>query len=111
MNVCILSGVICKGLEFITSQNNNLFAKGTIAVKKPYTVDENKSQYDFIKFYTFGKTAQHMQKSLNEKDIVIFNGEWNVNKYTLNDGKICTSNELYVNKFDIVKKANDEFGG
>ena len=111
MNVCILSGIICKGLEFVNLKNDNLLVKGKIAVKKSFSVEEGESQYNFIRFYSFGNVAQNMQNRLNEKDIVILSGEWSINEFTLNDGKICTVNELYVTKFEITKKHQNEIGG
>lgn len=108
MNHCILMGIICKGFENLTTQNGLKISKGTIGVKRNYKNSEGTYDTDFIKFFAYGNLSERMEKYVKEKDRIILIGEWCVRKYTLQDGKQVTSNELMVKDFQFLPKQTQE---
>ena len=108
MNYCILMGTICKGFETITTPNGTTISKGTLWVRRNYKNSEGNYDTDFIKFFSYGNLAERMKTYVKEKDKIILIGEWCVRKYTLNDGKQVTSNELMVKEMEFLPKPSQE---
>ena len=86
MNICILTGNLCKDIELQKKGETELL-KNTIAIKDSY----NKEQTDFINIIAWGKTAKFIHDYFEKGRKITVQGRIKTGSYEKDGRKIYTT--------------------
>lgn len=102
MNVVILIGRLTKDPEIkVVGQKNSTMCSFNLAINRKYRQGDVKA--DFISCYTFGKTAELIEKHFRKGNLIAVTGELQNNNYTDKDGVKHYSMNVLVSSIDFVQ--------
>lgn len=107
MNLFVTSGYIANDIVIDKTEAGTSILKNTIAVRRQYKNKEGKYDTDFIRFTTFGKTAEFISQYLNKGDLVVLKGEIHTSTYDGKEGKVKTTDYI-VDSVELLPKAKKE---
>jgi single-strand DNA-binding protein len=102
MNICILTGNLCKDIELQKKGETELL-KNTIAVKDSY----NKDQTDFINIIAWGKTAKFISDYFEKGRKITVQGKIKTGSYEKDGRKIYTT-DIVVKEVYFADSKNNE---
>lgn len=110
MNKIILLGRLTKAPEIMTTSNEKLVGKFTLAVPRKYVKDGDERKTDFINIVAFGKTAEFIGKFFQKGQQVLVTGRLEINPYEDENGEKRYNAQVIGEEFDFAdtKKENLE---
>lgn len=106
MNKLIISGRLTRDPELKALSGDNMVAKFTVAVNRPYKDKETGERpADFIPCEAFGKTAEFISNYVTKGRLVEVEGEMRVDKYTTEEGENRTFTKCHVNTLNVLDSA------
>ncbi len=101
MNQVSLLGRLVKDIEIITTKNDKIIGKFTLAVNRKFKKDET----DFINCIAFGKTAEIMAQYLSKGSQIAVTGSIQTGSYEAQDGSRRYTTNIIVDSFDFCSNA------
>lgn len=101
MNQVSLLGRLVKDIEIITTKNDKIIGKFTLAVNRKFKKDET----DFINCIAFGKTAEIMAQYLSKGSQIAVTGGIQTGSYEAQDGSKRYTTDIIVDSFDFCSNA------
>lgn len=111
MNRVIIIGRLCNEptLKFLSSSGIAV-ANFTLAVDRPYTNAEGKSETDFIPVICWRKLAEHVANNLNKGRLVAVSGAIQTRKYQAQDGSTRYVTEVVADEVKFLDWPKDKKG-
>lgn len=100
MNKIILLGRLTKSPEIMTTSNEKLVGKFTLAVPRKYVKEGAERESDFINIVTFGKNAEFIGKFFQKGQQVLVTGRLEINQYEDENGEKRYNAQIIGEEFD-----------
>ena len=112
MNKVILIGRLTKDVEVKYAPQTQLaIARFSVACDRGKDKSGNSKGADFPNCVAFGKTAENLEKYCGKGARVCVEGRWQTGSYKNNNGDTIYTNEMAVDRLEIIDWANSTGGG
>jgi single-strand DNA-binding protein len=105
MNKVILMGRLTRDPEVRYAQNNNAYARFSLAVDRRFKKD-GEQDADFISCVTFGKNAEFAEKYLKKGTKIALTGRIQTGSYTNKEGQKVYTTDVVVDEMEFAESKN-----
>ena len=108
MNRVILLGRLTKDPEVRYTNNDKVVATFTLAVPRPFTSAEGKTELDYINIVIWGKPAEVIGNYVTKGQRLLVEGRLQIRSYDANDGTKKYVTEVVAYNFEFIEKKGDK---
>ena len=111
MNKVILIGRLVRDPEVRYGQENNAFARFTIAVDRRFRREGEEQQADFISCVAFRQRAEFLEKYCKKGIKLVVEGSIQTGSYTNKEGQKVYTTDVVVDNLEFAESKNASAGG
>lgn len=104
MNKIILLGRLTADTEIKYTQNEKCVAQFTLAVNRPFTGADGKSEADFINIVAWNKTAELIGNYVHKGQRLLVEGRLQIRAYDAKDGSKRYVTEVIASNIEFIEK-------